>query len=505
VVLATWVTIALTTGVLVAGLITAVHDRLPMSAIDEPTHLDYAFAVHDGDVPFRGKVYSRGVIDEWSCGLGHEAGALPLPCGSPKVNANILPTGKYSTAYIHYPTYFVAADLWRRGFQAVFGEDSNPLTVLRVFSVICLLAGFVVGLIMSRAVLGFRGARLVAAAFIPITSSIVLYLGTKVNPSSTATLSGVLIAVAGIRWVATGRGFGLLIAASVAAAVTAITNSLPVGVFVLLVALALVAKRFGWRIAGPWEPRWTHLGALVAVLVVPIVLWGVFISARATVDNKAVYGGSRDVSVAISGSVQEFSNLHSPWYDNDSAGATAVGLTGRPIVSEDSTILRSLRAAAAGLQGWIGLLIFGALSLIVLGVIMLRLIRTSDRPIRLSSTTEVVESFDDLPTAGLGGAPSSDEDAEGTSSRTQVRCRELRPLYMLAACAIAGVILYPPALYLSNALNFGGRSGIVSRYSTSFMPLLTYLVLLLVPGRLLPRALAVIGVVTVVGISVSWF
>jgi hypothetical protein len=486
VVLATWIIIALTSGVLIAGLITAVSHRLPLSLIDEHVHLDYALAIHDGDLPFRGSIYSKGVIKEWSCGVGHEAGALPFPCGSPKVNASVLPSGKYSTAYIHYPTYFAAADVWRRAFHAV-SDESNALTVYRYFSVVCLVAGLVSGVILSRRVLQFQGAKLVAAVFIPVAASIVLYLGTKLNPSSTATLSGVLIAAAGIRWVSTGRGFGLLIAASVAASVTAITDSLPAGAFVLLIALALVAKRFGWRMAGPWEPRWTHLGALTAVLVVPIVVWGRFISARATVGNKTLYGSNRDVLDVIRGTFAELASLHSPWFDTNS------------VPHGTGTFLRSLRDSAGGIQGWIGILVIGTLSLVVL-----RAVRTGHRSVSSPSGSEAVGVISDQPTARLRVRASSEGDA-GTS-RDGVKARELCPLYLLAACALAGLILYPPSLFASNALNFGAQQyGIVSRYSASFMPLLTYLVLLLVPGRWLPRVLAVMGVVTVVGLAASWF
>jgi hypothetical protein len=486
VVLATWIIIALTSGVLIAGLITAVSHRLPLSLIDEHVHLDYALAIHDGDLPFRGSIYSKGVIKEWSCGVGHEAGFLPFPCGSPKVNASILPSGRYSSAYSHYPTYFVAGDVWRRAFQAVI-DESHALTIYRYFSVACLVAGLVVGVTLSRRVLRFQGAKLVAAAFIPIAAAIVVYLGTKLNPSSTAVLSGVLIAAAGIRWVSSGRGFGLLMAASAAAAITAITDSLPAGAFVLLIALALVAKRFGWKMAGPWEPRWTHLGALTAVLVLPVVLWGEFISARATVGNEPLYGRGRDVSVVIRGTFLELSSLHSPWYDADS------------VPSGTGTLLRSFRSLAAGLQGWIGVLVFGAL-----GLIVLLAIRTSHRPVSSSNGSEVVVVVAEQPTAHPAHASSAWDTADSASSDT-VKPREVDPLYLLAACALAGFILYPPALYVSNALNFGGQTAIVSRYSASFMPLLTYLVLLLVPGRWLPRVLAVMGVVTVVGLAVSWF
>lgn len=482
--LGTWITIAVTSAVLIAGLSTAVRDRLPLSNIDEIQHLDHALKIHDGDLPFRGSIYSRGVIREWSCGVGSEAGPSPFPCGS---SADIP-----STAYIHYPTFFVGAEVWRRALQGLVHGDSRALTVYRFFSVFCVLAGVVVGIVVSGAVFRFRGAKLVAAAFVPVASSVVLYLGTKLNPSSTATLTGVLIAAAGIRWVSTGRGFGLLLAASLAASVTLATDSLPAAAFVLLVALALLARRHGWRIAGPWKPRWSHLGALTATLVVPIIVWGAVTSARATLDNQELYGQSpHSLSETIVGSFRDLALLHTPWYDSDS------------VPSGTSTLFRSLRTLAGGFELWIAVLVIGALTLVAL-----RLIRVNDRSPSLAAPAELVT---DQTNEILPPNTATEENGAETTSSDSVRSHTLCPTYLLAACTVAVLVLYPLALFLSNALGVGDPqpaaylAGVTSRYSVSLMPLLTYLVLLLVPGRTLPRVLAVMGTVTVIGLSVSWF
>ena len=246
----------------------------PMSVIDEHTHLDTQFKVHNGTYPYRGALYGQELIWEWACDVGHQAGSLPLSCGDPDLGADDLISGKYTTGYIHYPTFFLAAEAYR--FVADSVSDAKPLDVYRSYSALVFSLGFILCGVFSWR-MGLRGAALFAGTFVPVASSQMMLFGTQHNPMSTAILAGALIGAATIRWFTTGRGFWWVVAATFVAAVTAVTDSLPAGAVMIAVFGGLVLQRMGWQFEGAWRPRWWHLGALAVALLTPILVFGQFI------------------------------------------------------------------------------------------------------------------------------------------------------------------------------------------------------------------------------------
>lgn len=481
--IAGWVAVALAWITLTTGLLLSAGARMPLSIVDEHVHLDYATSVHEGVWPYRGKLYGERVLEEWSCGVGHEAGDLTVPCGDPGVSADILPSGRYSTAYIHYPTYFVAGEGWRQVVEAVRGPVQHPLTTYRQAAALAMAVG-VLACIVSAAVLGLRGSRLVLASTLPVAASTIVVMGTIVNPTSAAVLMGALIAGTTVHWIRSGRGFWLVAGAAALASATAVTHVLPVGGVILaaLVAVGLAAR--GRPLPGPWAPRWWQPVLLAALVVVPVVVFGRVIEARAVIDDAALYSyytpGS-GLSVAA-GAVRELTVLHQPWIESP----------GDLDPSADAVVPTLLRAAAGGLPTWSGMLVVAVVLVGALGLFRRRVAGTT--------TTEAAATE-----TAVMGATAADTTATEAASAVSRRPGGAWPaLRLLAACTLLTLVLYPPALRLANVLNFGIDHPIVSRYSVAFAPLLCLLAAVFVPGRVLPRLLAVAGVVTIVGLSVAW-
>ena len=334
--------------------------REPMSVVDEHVHYDYALRVHQGDVPYRGMVYSDELLQEWACGVGHEAGA-PWGCGDGAVSVDTLPSGKYTSGYIHYPSYFVAADLFRRAAAGALGLENDAITALRLSSVVALVAGMVLCLV-SGLVLRLRGPALVAAALAPVASSGTFLLGTVVNPSSLAIACGALVAATGLWWVTRGRGFWMLVVASVVAAVEATTASLPGIGFGVAATLAIWLRRRGRPAHGPWSPRVRHVVVLAVVTLLPVLVWGRVNAARATVPNGALYGayprGSRWDQLA--GAIAEL-GPHLPW-----VAGSQDRLVGEGPLAGVAT------AAQSAVGSWIGIIVGVTLLLLLLGVVPAR-------------------------------------------------------------------------------------------------------------------------------------
>lgn len=197
------VVLAVVLAILGISLVKIAASGGPMSVIDEHVHYDYTVALGHDEMPNRGRIYSDEVIWEWMCGVGHHAGK-PVSCGD-TMSAEILPSGKYSTAYIHYPTYFKGAEGARYVLESVFGER-RPIDYLRVFSALAMTLGAVACAFFARR-LGLRGWAVLAATCAPIAASMILVLDTNVNPNVLATVAGALVAGTGLGWVREGKGF----------------------------------------------------------------------------------------------------------------------------------------------------------------------------------------------------------------------------------------------------------------------------------------------------------
>ena len=149
-----------------------------LSVVDEHIHFDTAARATHGEIPWRGALLGQELIDEWSCGVGHEGGAMPYPCGDPRNTADAIPSGKYTTGYIHYPTYFFGAAGFQRVWAAATG-DHSLLNGFRAFSALVLTLGVIACGVMAW-LLRLRGPALVAAVTIPVAASSLVYSGTIV-------------------------------------------------------------------------------------------------------------------------------------------------------------------------------------------------------------------------------------------------------------------------------------------------------------------------------------
>jgi hypothetical protein len=430
----------------------------PLSTVDEHIHLDTQFKVHHGHYPYRGDLMGHDVIQEWACGVGHVSGHLLAPCGDPGLSAESVPSGKYTSGYIHYPTYFLGGEAFRWVTDTVLGAG-EPIDRYREYAAFWMaLALAVCGGASWR--LGLRGADLVAGTLVPVAASGIAFYGTIVNPSASALATGALIGAAGLRWVLHGRGYAWLLAATAFAAAISVTDSLPAGTFILAVLGALLARRRGWRIPGAWRPKLWHAALLGLVVLLPVVAYGRIIEARATVDNATLYAFAPTGGfwAAVSGGIQELVVIHSPWFEG--GVLTIVG---------DHPVARSLRAFGAGVPGLLTLLVFGVL-LLHAGGRVLRTRQGAAHPAELDATD--------------GG-------------------RELPLVWLLVVCTLVVLVLYPPALRVSNMMTFGIDFGIVSRYSIPFAPLLTWLLLKVAPHPWLSRVAAVLALVSAATLSLS--
>lgn len=444
-------------GLLGWALITMATAGRPMSLVDEFAHLDTAYSVHRGGYPHRGSVYGDEVIQEWACGVGHEAGSMGVACGDPSLGPDVLPVGRHTSGYIHYPTFFVAAEAYRDALS-ILGIDATPLSAYRTFASLVMVLGIAACAVAAWAQ-SYRGSALLAGALLPSATSGILLYGTTFNPSAGAILAGALIGWAGLNWCRTGRGFGWLAGATGAAALLSVTASLPAGVFLLASTAAILLRYAGWELPGSWRPRWLHVGILTGVLVLPVLGYGWWIEDHATISNEVLYAGVATATpegMAI-GAVFEFFNLHSPWFE------------GNVLFADGPWWTVAMRHAASGMAVLTTIVIFGTLALRAL-------------------SPQVA--------AALTGRTAAPAEAPAET-------RTIDPIRLVAGCALAGIALYPPALRLSNALNFGFDFGIVSRYSIAFSPLLIWLALDAVPDRRFARLLAVIALIAMVGISAA--
>lgn len=447
--------VALAFLVIAIGLVRAATNGHPMSVVDEHTHLDTAFKVHDGTYPYRGALYSQQLVEEWACGVGHDGGATLAPCGHPDLGPVSLPSGQLTSGYIHYPTYFLLAEGFRAAVDPV--TELDPVATYRLFSSLTAMLGIATcGFVGWR--LGLRGAALLAAATLPSAASALLLYGEAFNPMSLTVAVSAAFAGFALTWVRTGRGYWGVVFTTVLAAGLSVTTSLPAGAMVLTVLAGVVLRARGRPVPGPWQPRLWHAGLLGVVLVTPIVVFNRVIESRATVDNSALYSFSPTTGAGATtvGFVGELVSLHTPWINGDSLR-----------VRSGHLVPELLRAAVVGLPLMLTIAVFG-------GLVWALVARTRDRD-------------RDRDGNGSGGGPLSPAER------------------LLAVGTLAGLMLYAPLLRVSNAMTFGLDFPIVSRYSTAFAPLLVLLLLASVRSGTVLRVLAAAGTVSLVGLSMAGY
>lgn len=445
-----------------AGLISISQDGHPLSIVDEHIHFDTAVKAAQGEIPFRGSLLGPELVNEWACGVGHEGGPTSVPCGDPELSEESIPSGKYSTGYIHYPTFFFAAAAFQPVWQFLTGE-AGLLSAFRAFSAVVMLLGVALAGVFGW-LLGLRGARLLAATALPVASSMIVITGVTVNPTSTSVLTGVLIGGTGLLWIRRDRGFVWFAAAVAISSAVAVTSSLPAGGFLIAMLIVLIGRRRWPAIATGWHPRWWQFALTSAFVLIPVVVWGRVIAARATIPNDTLYSfippsGKRDI---IAGAAQEISLLHTPWRET-------LGIKAQP----DTFVSQVVHAFSLGGPTWITTLVFGGL---VFALLFAR---------RLGSRIPTAPNADDLPGPDHVG-PNADVGL-------------LSPLRLVALGTLITVILYPPALRVMNWMNFGFDHPIVERYSSALAPVLALVLILMIRNTFFSRSLAVIGILVALG------
>lgn len=433
------------------AMVTYAADDHPLSILDEHVHYDTQLKMHAGELSTRGALYEEDVVDEWACGVGHEAGGLVHGCGDPALDVRDVTSGQFTTGYIHYPTYFAGAEGFRWLVESL-GFEYHELTVYRMFSALLMWSGVVVMGIFAFA-LGIRRIGLIAAVSLPVAATSITVMGGMVTPNSTSVLAGALVGGTGLLWIRRGRGFTWFALAATFASVTAVVNSLVIGGFIFAALIVWIALLRGWSTLENWMPRLWQIILLAGIVLLPVILWGRYIASTATTSNADVYGPYQLTgwsTIAI-GAVQELLALHSPWTE------WSYAMPAGPQIWS-----RLLRGIAVGLPLWITVVVAGALLYSVLAA-------------DFRGRTAVLSNFD---------VPSVPRP-ERTLNATRV----------VALGTLITLTLYPVALRVSNALNFGIDYPIVSRYSMPFASIIVLLVLCMVPQRRIRVLLASAGVI----------
>jgi hypothetical protein len=432
---------------LLAAGVSYVKDAHPMSILDEHVHLDYAANVREGTIPHAGGVYTLTVREEWSCGVGHMVGGYASDCAGNLPPVEELPSGQYSSAYIHYPTYFVAANVFAGIAKSVFHVDSY-LTGLRLFSVLCLALGMAAALAFALA-LGLRGWGAAASALIPVGAIAVLHHNFYVSPNATQTLTGVLVAGTALLWIRRNKGFTWVALATALAASIAVVDCLAVAAVALAATWQWGRNRWSTTRRATWRPALWQPVLLGVLVLAPIVAWNQVIVTRQTVPNDVIYArvsANAPLPERALNLASELTGLHSPWP------------YGWPLA----------------LDTWLTVAVIGLVLFKALGIL-------KEKVWPLAK----VDGADPLPGLDTRLAP---------APRPRTGADVLR---VVCVSAIAILVLYPPIQWISIYTSFGSTLPIVPRYSIGLAPLFTFAALLAVPRERARVALGGLGTAAV--------
>jgi hypothetical protein len=278
-----WLDVAAIIALVVLALVAVlpqVDREAPLSALDEPSHLDYAWNASQLRIPAAGDPIVDDVVAVWNC-YGNEL--IPLPaCGT------VGPDEAYPALGLQYnfghpPVYYLVTGFAARAIEAA--TDWDFLTAARGMGAAWLAAGMaVMHLALRRLGVGVGLSAAVAAlagVWWPSISAATIV--TNDAPFLLTTALGVL-ALGGML---TGRRGGWLdvalpIALAALAAGVKVMNALPfLALAGALVVLALLPERY--RPAGRWRMIGTAAGMVGAVGAV-YVLWTRFQSGRGDPD-----------------------------------------------------------------------------------------------------------------------------------------------------------------------------------------------------------------------------
>jgi len=284
-----------------------------------------------------------------------------------------------------------------------------------------------------------------------------------VNPGSTTILTGVLVGGTGLLWIRRDRGYVWFALSVALSSGVAVTSSLPAGGFLIAMLVVLIGRRFWPEVAKGWTPRWWQLTVTAVLVIIPVIVWGRVIAARATIANDVLYGfippsGKQDIIV---GAVQELSSLHTPWRET-------LGIKGEPEIF----LARVVHAFSLGGPTWITVVVFGGL--------VISLFFAAGQRRTASSSTAL-------------------DDSEFEWTRFSTIASSWTALQWVILGSLLTVVLYPPALRVSNWLNFGFDYPIVDRYSSALAPILGFILIVLIRNRALAWSLGATAVLVAVG------
>lgn len=264
------------------AVLTVVARGAPLSALDEPSHIDYAWNASQLEIPAAGDSIDPEVIALWNC-YGNELLRLPA-CGTTGP-AEAYPVSAAQYNFSHPPLYYLATGFAARAVESVTGW--NFVLSARALGAVWLAAGMVVMHLALRrlgvgpalagsvaALAGMWWAGLTAATivtndapFLLTTALGLLALGGAVDPPGRH------------RWLPAV----LLVALAALAAGVKVMNALPfLAIAGAFVVLALLPERYR-----PWAGRGWLLAtgaAMVAAVGAVYVLWTRFQAGRGDPD-----------------------------------------------------------------------------------------------------------------------------------------------------------------------------------------------------------------------------
>lgn len=251
----------------------------PFSALDEGTHIDYAWRASTLDIPAAGDLIAPEVRELWSC-YGNELASLPA-CGESE------PTDRFPLASAQYnfghpPVYYVVTGVTAKAVAAVTGWDF--VTAARATGALWLAAGMCVMLLTLRS---FGVERWLALAVAAASGMWWANLqATAIVTNDAPLLLTTALSLLALSRFLRGGGWGsmaLLTGAALLAAGMKVMNALPaLAIAGALVVLSLLPER--WR---PRVARWrmlTAAGASVAVVGAVFLVWTRIQRARGDAD-----------------------------------------------------------------------------------------------------------------------------------------------------------------------------------------------------------------------------
>ena len=254
-------------------------ERAPsLSAFDESTHIDYAWRVASGTLPYAGAEITPEVLADWSCrSQDNSVDALP-PCGEIRP-ATDYPAQGQNYNFTHPPTYYLLTAGVTRAVDLLPG-DRSFISVARLTGAGWLSAALA-GLYLVLRV--WRAPRLLAAAAAVVLASVpsVAHASSIVTNDAPAALSGVLALWVLTRVVVQERlGWLVPVVVTTFVASTKVMNAVSLlAVAGIVVLVAAAAGRAGDR------ARALRLTGVAAGIVVPILAvwqaWTAFQRTRA--------------------------------------------------------------------------------------------------------------------------------------------------------------------------------------------------------------------------------